>query len=99
MARLTVDQVRQVAQLAALDLTDAEAAALCSELASILSHMAALDAVDVAGVDPTFHPIAIPAVLRPDRLAPSLSQAEALAAAPESELGGFAVPKVLEGDG
>jgi aspartyl-tRNA(Asn)/glutamyl-tRNA(Gln) amidotransferase subunit C len=61
--------------------------------------MAALDGVDVARVEPTFHPIPMAAPLRADQLQPSLSQADALAAAPETEHGGFAVPKVLEGDG
>jgi aspartyl-tRNA(Asn)/glutamyl-tRNA(Gln) amidotransferase subunit C len=99
MARLTLEQVQHVAQLAALALTDSEARTLCDDLGSILNHMAALDAVPVAGVEPTFHPIAMAAPRRADRLEPSLAQAEALAAAPESEHGGFAVPKVLEGDG
>jgi aspartyl-tRNA(Asn)/glutamyl-tRNA(Gln) amidotransferase subunit C len=99
MARLTLEQVRQVAQLAALELTDAEAHALCDDLGSILGHVAALETVQVVGVEPTFHPIAMAAPLREDQLAPSLSQEEALAAAPESEHGGFAVPRVMEGDG
>jgi len=99
MARPTLEQVRHVAQLAALELTDAEAGALCEDLGSILEHVAALAAVDVAGVEPTFHPIPMAAPLRADRLEPSLTRAEALAAAPETEHGGFAVPKVMEGDG
>jgi aspartyl-tRNA(Asn)/glutamyl-tRNA(Gln) amidotransferase subunit C len=98
MASLTPEQVRHVAQLAALELTDDEVAALCGELGSILGHMAALDAVDVSQVPPTFQSVAMAAPLREDRVAPSLSQSEALASAPESEHGGFAVPKVLEGD-
>ena len=98
MARLTLEQVRHVAQLAALELTEDEARAMCDDLGSILDHMAALEAIDVAGVEPTFHPIRMAAPLRADRLTPSLPQAEALAAAPEHEHGGFAVPKVLEGD-
>jgi aspartyl-tRNA(Asn)/glutamyl-tRNA(Gln) amidotransferase subunit C len=99
MARPTLEQVRHVAQLAALDLTDAEAAALCDELGTILEHMAALAVIDVAGVEPTFHPIPVAAPLRADELEPSLARSEALAAAPETEHGGFAVPKVMEGDG
>jgi aspartyl-tRNA(Asn)/glutamyl-tRNA(Gln) amidotransferase subunit C len=98
MARLTLDQVRHVAQLAALELDEAEARTLCDDLGSILDHMAALDALDVSGVEPTFHPLQTAAPLREDRLVPSLSREEALAAAPASEHGGFAVPKVLDGD-
>jgi aspartyl-tRNA(Asn)/glutamyl-tRNA(Gln) amidotransferase subunit C len=98
MARLTLEQVRHVAKLAALELTEAEARSMCDDLGSILDHMAALEAVDVAGVAPTFHPIAMAAPLRADVLVPSLPHEEAIAAAPEHEHGGFAVPKVLEGD-
>jgi len=99
MARPTLEQVRHVAHLAALELTDPEAAVLCDELGAILEHMAALDVVDVAGVEPTFHPIPMAASLRADVLEPSLPRSEALAAAPETEHGGFAVPRVMEGDG
>lgn len=99
MARLTLEQVRHVARLAALELTDDEARALVDDLAQVLDHMAALDAVDVSGVEPTFHPLAMTAPLRPDEVLPSLPHDEALAAAPEREHGGFAVPKVLEGEG
>jgi aspartyl-tRNA(Asn)/glutamyl-tRNA(Gln) amidotransferase subunit C len=101
MARLTLDQVRHVAQLAALELDEAEARTLCDDLGSILDHMAALDALDVSGIEPTFHPLQTAAPLAPlreDRVQPSLSRDEALAAAPASEHGGFAVPKVLDGD-
>jgi aspartyl-tRNA(Asn)/glutamyl-tRNA(Gln) amidotransferase subunit C len=98
MARLTLDQVRRVAQLAALELDDAEVRTLCDELGSILDHMAALDALDVSGIEPTFHPMQTAAALRDDRVQPSLVRDEALAAAPASEQGGFAVPKVLDGD-
>jgi aspartyl-tRNA(Asn)/glutamyl-tRNA(Gln) amidotransferase subunit C len=99
MARLTLDQVRHVGQLAALTLTDAEARVLCDDLASVLDHMAALEALDVTDVEPTFHPLAMAAPLRADEVLPSLPREEALAAAPETEQGGFAVPKVLDGDG
>jgi aspartyl-tRNA(Asn)/glutamyl-tRNA(Gln) amidotransferase subunit C len=98
MARLTLDQVRHVAQLAALELDEAEARTLCDDLGSILDYMAALDALDVSGVEPTFHPLQTTVALREDRVQPSLPREEALAAAPQSEHGGFAVPKVLDGD-
>src|ERR1041385_4199667 len=98
MARLTLDEVRHVAQLAALELDDAEAGRLCDDLSSILDHIAALEAVDVSGVEPSFHALGVVSVLRADRVQPCLQREQALAAAPEHESGGFAVPKVLEAD-
>lgn len=99
MAALTLEQVQRVAQLSALTLTDGEASALAEELGAVLQHMRALESIDVAGVEPTFHPIPLETPLREDRVAPSLARDAALAAAPEKDAGGFAVPKVLDGEG
>lgn len=98
MARLTLQQVREVAQLAALELDEHEAQTLCDDLGAILDHFAALADVDVSGVEPTVHPVPLPAGLRPDRAMLSGLGEELLRAAPEHEQGGFAVPKVLDGD-
>ena len=97
---LTLDEVQRVARLAALELSDSEAQALAHDLASILDFIATLDTVDVTGVEPTTHPIALDGPLRADRVVPPpISRAALLAAAPETEHGAFAVPKVLDGDG
>ncbi|MFI5307707.1 MAG: Asp-tRNA(Asn)/Glu-tRNA(Gln) amidotransferase subunit GatC [Polyangiales bacterium] len=98
MARLTLDQVRHVAQLAALELSEAEAQAMQEDLGSILDYIAALEAVDVSGVEAVFHPSQVASPLRPDEVRGSLSRQSALEAAPESDQGGFAVPRVLDGD-
>jgi aspartyl-tRNA(Asn)/glutamyl-tRNA(Gln) amidotransferase subunit C len=99
MARLTLDQVRHVARLASLELSEDEAAHMCEDLGSILDYVAALEALDVAGVEASFHPLHPAAPLRPDVVLPSLPRELALAAAPESDQGGFAVPLVLDGEG
>ena len=98
MARLTLQQVREVAQLAALELDQREAQVLCDDLGAILDHFAALADVDVTGVEPTVHPVLLGTGTRPDRAVLSGLGEELLAAAPEREQGGFAVPKVLDGD-
>jgi aspartyl-tRNA(Asn)/glutamyl-tRNA(Gln) amidotransferase subunit C len=95
---ITLDVVRHVAKLAALALSPDEEERMCRELGGILSFMAALDEVDVSGVQPTLHTIALHEGLRPDEVRPSWPREELLAAAPASEAGGFAVPKVLDGD-
>jgi aspartyl-tRNA(Asn)/glutamyl-tRNA(Gln) amidotransferase subunit C len=99
MARLTLEQALRVAELSALHLDRDEAEALCGDLGSVLEHMAALERVDVSGVEPTFHPVAPSCTLRNDVAVPSLPREALLAAAPASEQGGFAVPRVLDGDG
>src|SRR5690242_19062699 len=98
MARLTLEQARQVAELAALELDEAEAQAMCHDLTAILEHFAALERVDVEGVEPTFHPIALPGARRPDVVHASGLREELLKGAPEHAEGGFAVPRVLDGE-
>jgi aspartyl-tRNA(Asn)/glutamyl-tRNA(Gln) amidotransferase subunit C len=96
--KLTLDEVRKVAHLARLALADGEDETMRAQLEQILAYMAELDAVDVSGVEPTYHAIPLDAPLRADVIRPSLPRDEALSAAPAAEEGGFAVPKVLDGD-
>ena len=98
-SRITIEAVHHVAKLAALTLTAEEEARMQAELDAILGHMDELNEIDVSGVAPTFHSVVAAGELRPDRVKPSLSREELLRAAPAQEAGGFAVPKVLDGDG
>ena len=68
------------------------------ELDAILGFMAELDAVDVSDVPPAFQAFANPVPLRADEVVPGLDRDLLLSAAPAHEQGGFAVPKVLDGD-
>lgn len=96
--KMPLDEVRHVARLARLSLSEEELGDMQRRLEAILGHVAELDAVDVEGVEPTFHPVALEAPMRPDVLVPSLSRDEALAAAPATEEGAFSVPQVMEAD-
>jgi len=95
--KITSEQVRHVARLARLELAEDTVEALRGQLDAILGYVAALDAVDVSHLEPSFHAIPILAPLREDIVRPGLPRAEVLAAAPASDGEGFAVPKVLEG--
>lgn len=96
---ITLDQVRHVARLAALAVDESDLAALQHDLAAILGHMTELAALDTSGVEPTSHPVDVRALLRVDRVEPSLARADVLAAAPEAHAGAFSVPRVLEAEG
>jgi aspartyl-tRNA(Asn)/glutamyl-tRNA(Gln) amidotransferase subunit C len=98
-SKITEEQVRHVARLAALRLSDAEATDMCSQLGAILGYMEALSQVDTTGVTPTFHSVAVDTALRPDEVVASGDREQYLSAAPRSEAGAFAVPKVLDGGG
>jgi aspartyl-tRNA(Asn)/glutamyl-tRNA(Gln) amidotransferase subunit C len=92
-------QVRHVAELAELSLTEEEEARLAEEMGRILAYVAELEAIDTADVPPTAHvgDAALRAdALRPDEVRPGISHEDALGGAPEVEHGGFAVPSFLE---
>lgn len=88
--------VRYVAQLARLALTEEETARYQAQLGQILEFVAALQEVDVEGVEPTAHPGGLQNVLREDVAREGFSAVEALANAPRAGNGLFLVPKVIE---
>ena len=89
-------QVRQVAHLSRIRLSDAEVSRLGSELSVILDYMGQLNQLDTDGVEPTAHPLPIRNVFRPDEPHPSIDPDDALANAPQREGTFFRVPKVLD---
>lgn len=93
---LTSEEVLHIARLARIALSEADVQRFAAQLSGILDHFAALAAVDTEGIEPTAHPLPLSNVMRADIVAPSLSQAETLANAPEREDGFFRVRAVLE---
>ena len=88
--------VEHVARLARLHLTDEEIERMRVQLDAILAYIDKLTALDVEGVEPTSHAVPLVNVMRPDALAPSLSQEEALANAPDRAGEFFRVPRIIE---
>ncbi|MEZ4861017.1 MAG: Asp-tRNA(Asn)/Glu-tRNA(Gln) amidotransferase subunit GatC [Caldilineaceae bacterium] len=93
---LTTDEVRHVAELAKLALTEAEIQEYTEQLSAILDYAARLQEVDTSGVPPTPYVLPLTTVMREDVPAPGLSNAEALANAPDSDDGFFRVRAVFE---
>ena len=92
-------EVRHVATLARLALTDDEVTALAPQLCAILEYAEHVGEVAAADVPPTTHPFALTNVSRPDEPAPSLSRDEVLAMAPQVEQDRFAVPRIVSEEG
>ncbi len=91
--------VRNVARLARLEVSDADVPALTRDLASILDHARGLDAIDLSDVQPLSHPSDLEAPLAED-VAGGESPHEALERISPSMDGAFIqVPKVLGGQG
>jgi aspartyl-tRNA(Asn)/glutamyl-tRNA(Gln) amidotransferase subunit C len=93
---LTADDVRWVAHLARLELSEAELAAMTPQLAAILDYVGQLQQVDTNGVEPLAHPLPIHNVFREDELQASLPVAAALANAPDRQGDFYGVPAVFE---
>lgn len=94
--RISRDDVRHVALLSRLHLSDPEIEEYTTVLNSILDHFAALTALDTEGVSPTSHSIPLCNVFREDVAETSLHVDDALANAPESEASCFKVPKIIQ---
>lgn len=88
--------VRYVAQLARLDLSDAEIEKFQSQLGQVLAHVEQLGRVDVSKVEPTAHANVVANVFRKDESRPGFTQDAALSNAPRSANGLIVVPKVIE---
>jgi aspartyl-tRNA(Asn)/glutamyl-tRNA(Gln) amidotransferase subunit C len=97
--KITEKEVRYVAGLANLNLTEIEVARLRTDLDGILDHFDKLNEADTSGVEPMTQVLfdAEPAdTLREDIPVPPLGNQAALANAPQSGAGYFKVPKVIE---
>lgn len=93
--RITEAEVRHVARLARLSLTDDEVHLFTGQLAAVLEHAEDVEALDTAGVPPTAHPLHLVNVLREDEPRPSLDREEVLRSAPRAEEGRFRVPPIV----
>jgi aspartyl-tRNA(Asn)/glutamyl-tRNA(Gln) amidotransferase subunit C len=96
---LSPDEVRHVARLARLALTDAEVDALAPQLSAILGYAEQVSEVAADEVEPTTHPFALTDVVRADERRPSLSREDVLAGAPAVEQDRFAVPRIVAEEG
>jgi aspartyl-tRNA(Asn)/glutamyl-tRNA(Gln) amidotransferase subunit C len=90
--------VAHLARLARIAMTDAELDAMAGQLGVILDAVGRVGEVAADDIPPTSHAVPLTNVTRPDAAAPSLTAAEALAAAPAAEDGRFRVPRILDDD-
>ena len=86
------EQVLHVARLARLGLDTEEIERMAGELNAVLEHVERISALDLDGVEPTSHVVALENVLRPDEPEPCLPRERALAQAPDAAGGAFRVP-------
>lgn len=92
---ISQSDVRHVALLARLALTDEQVVSLQTELNSILGHIDELQGLDLADVQPTAHALEVTNSVRPDVVKPCLPRELALLNAPEAEDGAFVIPAIV----
>jgi aspartyl-tRNA(Asn)/glutamyl-tRNA(Gln) amidotransferase subunit C len=98
---LSADEVRWVAHLARLELTDAELETMTRQLAAIVGYVDQLRQVNTDAVEPLAHALPVHNVFRDDEPAPSLTVDQALANAPDKRRDAdgrqyYGVPAVLD---
>jgi aspartyl-tRNA(Asn)/glutamyl-tRNA(Gln) amidotransferase subunit C len=92
---LSADEVRKVADLARLDLSEADVETMARQLSAIVDYINQLQQVNTDGVEPLAHALDLHDVFRADAPAPSLSADEALANAPARKGDFYSVPAVF----
>ena len=93
---LSLDQIAKIAELARLELSSGDIAAMQQQLNGILSMVDRMQAVDTKGVEPMSHPQQAMQRLREDGATERDQREKYQAIAPATEDGLYLVPKVIE---
>ena len=89
-------QIRKVAKLSRLDLTEAEIREFTGQLSAILDYVEKMNELNTDNVEPLAHCLPVANVFREDFAKESLGTEKVLANAPQSEGEFFKVPKILD---
>ena len=96
MSTITNDDVRHLAQLSSLQMSDAEVESLRADIEKIINYINKLDELDTDGVEPTYQVTGLQNVWRDDEIIDSsVSRQQLLALAAEQSDNCVKVPKVL----
>jgi len=96
--KLTREEVRAIAELARLDLTDEEVSLYSEQLSEILAYFELLQQVDTSAIDSTESVLPLRSIMRDDTDVEALETDLALKNAPRAEANQFKVSAVLDGD-
>jgi aspartyl-tRNA(Asn)/glutamyl-tRNA(Gln) amidotransferase subunit C len=93
---ISEETVRHIALLSRLECSDGDIHRFSGELNAILGYVEKLKELDTENIEPTSHALRLRNVFREDEVRPSLTNAQALANAPESQDGHFKVPQIIQ---
>ncbi len=94
--KITAEEVRKIAHLARLAVTDEEARELAGEMDAILNYVDKLSELDTEGIAPTAHALEMVNAFREDEAVPGFGAEKAVSGAPEREGDLYLVPRVIE---
>jgi len=95
MTDISKDQVRHVAHLARLAITDEDVDTMTKQLGDIIHYAELLNELDTTGVEPTTHVLDLKNVMRKDEPRKWIEREDALNNAPEHQNNQFKVPSIL----
>ncbi len=94
--KIDKEQVRKVAWLSRLDLTEAEIEQFTGQLSAILDYVAKMNELDTENIEPLAHCLPLSNVFREDIVTESLGTEKTLSNAPQTDGEFFKVPKILD---
>ncbi len=94
--RITSEDVKHIASLSRLSLSDKEIDIFSGQLNSIIEYVEQLNSLDTGNIEPTSHVIPLNNIMRDDIPAASLPVEDALKNAPDSTEKFYRVPKIIE---
>jgi aspartyl-tRNA(Asn)/glutamyl-tRNA(Gln) amidotransferase subunit C len=94
--KITAETVRELAQLARLELEPADLERMQRDLDAILGYVEKLDELDTRDVPPTAHVLDVATPFRADEVTGALPVEEAVRNAPEHDRSSMIVPRVIE---
>ncbi|MBP0726009.1 Asp-tRNA(Asn)/Glu-tRNA(Gln) amidotransferase subunit GatC [Bacillus sp. RG28] len=96
MSKITMDEVKHVAHLARLAVTEEEAEKFAKQLGAIIEFAEELNELDTTNVKPTTHVLKMRNIMREDKPAKGLPLEDVLKNAPDHQDGQIKVPTILE---
>lgn len=94
--KITAAQVRKVAKLARLELSEEELTIFTGQLDTILAYVEQLDELETQEVEGTSHVVPLTCPLREDRPVPSSEREAIVGKAPDHDEGCFRVPRIID---
>jgi aspartyl-tRNA(Asn)/glutamyl-tRNA(Gln) amidotransferase subunit C len=92
---MTIDETKKLARLARLQITDTEAGEYTKELSVVFDSFAALDQIDISGLEPTYQVTGLVNVFRGDVIEAQVEQQSLLSNAPDRQGDYLKVGKML----